>query len=54
MGGRNFSAKIVSSYLRSNRMTVKTANEDLKDNTNKMIYKIQDDIKFPRPVTKKI
>ena len=46
MGGRSVKAKIVSAYLRGNRMTVKSANEDLKDNTNKMIYKIEDDINF--------
>ena len=54
MGGRSFTAMIVSSYLRANRMTVKSANEDLKDETDKMHYKIEDDIKFPRPVTKRM
>ena len=34
MGGRSFTAMIVSSYLRANRMTVKSANEDLKDETD--------------------
>ena len=54
MGGRSFKAKIVSVYLRANRMTVKSSNEDLKDNKDKMIYKIEDDSKFPYPVTKRM
>ena len=36
MGGRSFTGKILISYLTANRMSVKSANEHLKDDADKM------------------
>jgi len=54
MGVKSFKSIMLSVYLRSKKMTDKGATEELKENTDKMHYEIEKDIKFPRSVTKKL
>lgn len=52
--GRSFKARIISAYIRAIRMTVKSATNDINDETDKMHYDIPSNIKFPRPVIKRM
>lgn len=48
------SLKMFNDYLRANRLNTEIATKKLKDETDKMHYDIPKDIKFPRPVKKRI
>lgn len=48
------SLEMFNGFLRANRLDTENAKKNLKDETDKMHYDIPKDIKFPRPVTKRI
>lgn len=50
---RSLSAIIIHLYLRSHRMSVRSAHKSLTDTEDKMHYDIPKKIEFPRPVTKR-